>query len=51
MNGELSQSVAQSKGLLIDLYPASSVLEAVLHARSAFVARRGPTPECFQQSL
>jgi hypothetical protein len=28
MNGELSQSAALSKGLLIKLYAASSVLEA-----------------------
>jgi len=33
MNGELSQSVALSKGLLIKLYPASSVPEAVAARR------------------
>ena len=48
MNGELSQRAALSKGLLIELYPASSVLEAV--AASPLVMRRS-TRECFQQSV
>lgn len=48
MNGELSQNAALSKGLLIEQYPASSVLEAVA-ART--LGMRRSTQECFQQSL
>jgi hypothetical protein len=48
MNGELSRSVAPSKGLLIELYPASFGLKA---AAASPLGMRRSTRECFQQYL